>query len=151
MSNYRHGHGTRGKVTATYRSWMAMKRRCDNPNTDNYQYYGARGVTYDPRWATYVNFLEDMGERPEGTTLDRQDPAGNYCKANCSWATKQEQSSHGRGVKLTEYKVIVIKMLYRAKNPACSDRKFAAVLAPMVGVSDEAVRAIIQGRHWAHV
>ena len=76
----------------TYYSWQAMKTRCLNPNSDNFQNYGGRGITVCERWLnSFENFLEDMGERPEGMTLDRVDVNGNYCKDNCRWTTNSLQ------------------------------------------------------------
>jgi hypothetical protein len=68
-----------------------MKRRCTNPSLDGYKNYGAKGIGYCERWESYENFLEDMGERPEGMTLDRIDPAGDYEPSNCRWLSMTEQ------------------------------------------------------------
>ena len=74
MSNYKHGHGSVGLgQTATYRTWAAMKRRCNNPRAQNYKFYGAKGITYEERWEKFANFLADMGNRPDDTTLGRID------------------------------------------------------------------------------
>jgi hypothetical protein len=75
----------------TYRTWQGMKARCLYPSQPHYKYYGAKGIGFDPRWERYENFLADMGERPEGKTLDRLDSALDYTKNNCRWATKDEQ------------------------------------------------------------
>lgn len=90
---------------------MNMLRRCTNPNHPRYADWGGRGITVDPRWSDYRNFLADMGERPAGTTLNRKDNNGNYCRANCEWATPTMQAANTRGVKLTPALVTRISQL----------------------------------------
>lgn len=91
------GRGTHNQhQSRTYRSWSSMKSRCQNPKSTSYKYYGARGVTVCSRWESFENFFEDMGERPEGTSLDRIDPHGNYEPGNCRWATSAEQNRNKR-------------------------------------------------------
>ena len=77
-----HNHSKR-KGSQTYHSWRSMRERCTNPNRDNYMNYGGLGVTICPHWDKFENFLEDMGEKPEGTSLDRINPYGNYEPENC--------------------------------------------------------------------
>lgn len=94
-NNYRHGHSAR--KTTTYRSWKEMRQRCTNPNNDKWKWYGGRGITICARWSEFANFLEDMGERPEGKTIDRINSDGNYELANCRWATPKQQAETNRG------------------------------------------------------
>lgn len=77
-----------------------MKQRCDYAGSENYHLYGGRGITYDPQWSHYLNFLADMGRRPPGTTLDRLDSNGNYTKDNCRWATRAQQNNNRRNTRM---------------------------------------------------
>lgn len=83
--------------TRTYNSWQSMKYRCLNPNSRGYEHYGGRGITICDRWLnSFQNFLEDMGERPLGTSIDRIDVNGNYEPSNCKWSTHKQQNNNRR-------------------------------------------------------
>lgn len=83
--------------TRTYRIWQLMKNRCHNPDAERFPYYGARGITVCDRWrGSFAAFLADMGEAPDGTSIDRIDNGGNYEPGNCRWATKTEQNRNTR-------------------------------------------------------
>jgi hypothetical protein len=84
------------KATPTKRSFREMHQRCGNPKSDKWKWYGGRGITVCERWASFDNFLSDMGERPAGKTLDRVNVNGNYEPGNCCWATPLEQGANKR-------------------------------------------------------
>ena len=90
-NHFVHGHAGY-KKSPTYKTWRGMKLRCNNPTNASYKNYGAKGIGYCERWETFELFLEDMGERPEGMTLDRRDRSKDYCPENCRWATRKQQS-----------------------------------------------------------
>ena len=86
-----HGHYVGGKKSPTYTSWCKMLERCRQPNRDHAEYYQAKGITACDRWLKFENFLADMGERPDGKTLDRIDNDRGYEPSNCRWASPAEQ------------------------------------------------------------
>lgn len=80
-----------------YNSWDGMIQRCLNPNSTSYWKYGAVGIKVQDSWTLpngegFRNFIKDLGDCPDGMTLDRwPDKFGNYCKENVRWATNSEQ------------------------------------------------------------
>ena len=80
----------------TYKSWQHMLERCHNQKSQDYHRYGARGIKVCDRWKKFENFYEDMGEKPEGLTLERKDNSKGYFLNNCKWATRKEQARNRR-------------------------------------------------------
>lgn len=78
--------------TSTFSIWRSMKQRCLNSKRKDFKNYGGRGITFCKRWESFELFLEDMGERPEGMSLERNDSNQNYEPSNCRWATPTEQA-----------------------------------------------------------
>lgn len=58
--------------------------------------HGGRGITVCERWMKFENFLADMGEVPEGMSIERLDVNGNYCPENCVWLPNSEQRKNVR-------------------------------------------------------
>lgn len=94
-----HGHSRNDTVSSTYCSWWQMVQRCTNQNIPAYERYGRIGVIVCDRWLnSFDNFLEDMGERPRGTSLNRKinhetrAPHKLYSKENCEWASRSVQA-----------------------------------------------------------
>lgn len=102
-----HGHTKRVSgvyATPTYRAWVEMIRRCTKHGRNNSYLYVDRGIRVCDRWAeSFDNFLEDMGERPDGMSLDRIDNDAGYEPANCRWADKKTQSRNRRGLRMISY------------------------------------------------
>lgn len=129
--NYRHGY----TGTHIHRTWLSMKRRCDNPNASNYYLYGGRGIAYDPRWNKFENFLADMGERPSDKhSLERIDNSKNYAKDNCKWATALEQANNKRNNRFIEHN---------------GEKKTLAQWARFAGVSTKTLFARLNVQGWS--
>ena len=91
-------HGLWGQPL--YNTWVNMKQRCYNPNFRDYKNWGGRGIKVCDRWInSFSNFINDMGERPDGKSLDRINNDGDYEPSNCRWATSKEQIKNQRNTK----------------------------------------------------
>jgi hypothetical protein len=106
-------HGMAG--TPTYKSWHQMHQRCSGKH--GHDYYLKSGITVCERWNDFLLFYEDMGERPDGTTLDRIDGSRGYEPSNCRWATTEEQANNKKtNVKQTVFGEVL--------TPALASRKY---------------------------
>jgi hypothetical protein len=102
--NTKHGHARREEKTREYGIWKGMIKRCTNPNTRQYENYGARGIAIeDPRWFEFPLFYADMGPCPSGMTIERKNNSRGYSLENCVWATMTQQARNTRKNLIVEY------------------------------------------------
>jgi hypothetical protein len=138
----RHGHCPTKNPSPTYVTYASMLDRCHNQRSSRWAYYGARGVVVCARWReSFAAFLGDMGERPDGHTLDRLDNAGNYEPGNCRWATPAEQCRNRRSTVLSMEQAQRIRALH-------SEGLGYRTIAKSFGVSFGMIRDVVKGRAW---
>jgi len=102
-----HGQSRCGSHSPEYRSWRAMRKRCENPNYPQFHLYGGRGIGVCERWRKFQNFLADMGKQPSPahSSIDRwPDNDGNYEPGNCRWASKEQQGRNKSNNRMVSFK-----------------------------------------------
>jgi hypothetical protein len=136
-----HGHTKGGVYSPTYSSWQSMHARCRYSHRDTDKKYAKRGIGICDRWESFGNFLDDMGIRPKGTTLDRVDVNGDYTPGNCRWATPIDQARNRRNSKLTYDMAVDAAIRVMSGETAKS-------VAEDLGCSESLPREIAKGRTW---
>lgn len=138
-------HGMKG--TRAYNVWCSMKARCLNPRQKSYRHYGGRGITVCPRWVeSFENFIEDMGQPPEGFSLDRIDPDGNYDPSNCRWADMRTQRANQRGTVLYPYEGENLPIAEIARRSGANYENLFYRIAKAKQNPEEAVRLALSGK-----
>lgn len=80
-----------------YTTWQNMMARCYKEREKDSPNYKERGITVCDRWKkSFWNFLEDMGPKPEGLTLERLNNDKGYYPENCVWADRKQQAINRR-------------------------------------------------------
>ncbi len=143
--NHKHGHATKHAESRTYVAWQSMRLRCTSPRRREWKYYGGRGITVCERWSTFENFLADMGECPDGLTLDRIDSDGDYEPGNCRWVSWAVQKRNRRSVKLTDDIVAEIHGRVEHGEPKAS---VVRRIRARIGLSESAVYGVLRGATW---
>ena len=153
LHNYRYGtpytHTTKYGVARDhkyeYDSYRAMKNRCLCKTDKNYPRWGGKGLTICDRWLGengFENFLNDVGPRPKGTSLDRIDNSKGYSPENCRWATPYEQMANTERLRGRFPGVYYIKN----KNRWCANFKMGDLRMTKSFLTEE--EAISQRREW---
>jgi len=87
-----------------YSTWKSMRRRCNSPSSPSFKNYGGRGIAVCEKWnASFHAFVEDMGERPPGYSIERIDVNGDYEPSNCKWIPRNHQSRNTRRSRIFEF------------------------------------------------
>jgi hypothetical protein len=139
-----------------YRSWLSMNNHC-RPDSHAAKYYHARGITVCERWRGehgFLNFLIDVGPRPEGTSLDRfPNNDGNYERGNVRWATPLEQRHNQRPhAKRSQNKTMVGKKLTMQKvlDIRARHEEDIVALADEFRVTTRTIQDVLSGKTWSH-
>lgn len=133
--NTSHGMTSRTHVPPAYQSWSGIIQRCTNAKSLAFAHYGARGISVCERWRSFENFYADMGDRPDGMEIERDNNEGNYEPGNCRWATRFEQMQNTR---------LTRKVTIRGQILSTSEA------AKLLGVKRNAIYGRVRDHHVTH-
>ena len=138
-------HGMEG--SPTYYCWASMLSRCRNPKNKMFHHYGGRGIKVCARWHDFQNFYADMGEKPEGLSIDRwPNNDGDYEPSNCRWATNSQQTRNRRVTLMVEYEGRVMPIVDLAEKFGLSRKLVQARIKR--GLSPEEAVSKIKFSRW---
>jgi len=128
-----------------YKTWRSIKTRCLNPNFDQYDDYGGRGITVCDEWIdSFETFLKDMGSRPSNKhSIDRIDNDKNYCKENCRWVTRKEQCRNKRTNRINS-----IEIANEIRNKYKTNKYTQEQLAEEYGCPNYTIQYIVNNKSW---
>lgn len=141
---YKHGHWDH----PLYGVWSKMISRCENPKDAAYRHYGGRGITVCDRWHNIEIFIQDMGEWPDGLTLERTDVNLGYGPENCCWASYTTQSRNRRYTKLTKEAADLMRKETRRSRNGRGCGMTREDIAEKYGVSLATVKKVLSGAYW---
>lgn len=123
-----------------------MKERCHNPRSTSYEKYGARGIFVCERWReSFEAFRDDMGPRPDGYSIERQDNDGPYSPENCVWANQRTQMSNRRNSIRVDHEGEVISASEYAERMGVSSKRLYKVMSTR-GLSPQDAAVYIRER-----
>ena len=142
-----HGHASGGSPSPEYVSWRAMIMRCYIKNVRGYKDYGGRGIKVCKKWRdNFAAFLEDLGKRPAGMTLDRINNSGDYTPKNCRWATPQQQALNRRNTIMVTINDETVPLVFAIRKYSANERRVRQRLVAGWTVTDALITPPRQNR-----